>query len=206
MGRFDSYYCPIIFAKNPLLVWVMTGTCIAGYITVVVSSKGMTLPASPNTRLCLMHGLFFIEVITVPIYKRCDRCGKRLPAGTKCKCSKKRYKHEKIYIDDKIESFYLSKEWRKKREYMIDVYHQLDIYDLYINDVISYGRIMHHIVPLKDDWNKRLEDTNLIYLTDSNHQALHDLMRKSEEDKKRVVSILRDLVLRFRKEMGIGGT
>ena len=122
-----------------------------------------------------MHGLFFIEVITVPIYKRCDRCGKRLPAGTKCKCSKKRYKHEKIYIDDKIESFYLSKEWRKKREYMIDVYHQLDIYDLYINDVISYGRIMHHIVPLKDDWNKRLEDTNLIYLTDSNHQALHDL-------------------------------
>ena len=65
---------------------------------------------------------------------------------------------------------------------------------------------MHHIVPLKDDWNKRLEDTNLIYLTDSNHQALHDLMRKSEEDKKRVVSILRDLVLRFRKEMGIGGT
>ena len=82
-------------------------------------------------------------MITVPIYKRCDRCGKRLPAGTKCKCSKKRYKHEKIYVDDKIESFYLSKEWRKKREHMIDVYHQLDIYDLYINDVISYGRTMH---------------------------------------------------------------
>ena len=148
---------------------------------------------------------FFIEVITVPIYKRCDRCGKRLPTGTKCECSKKRYKHESIYVDSKIESFYLSKEWRKKRERMIDVYHQLDIYDLYINDVISYGRTMHHIVPLKDDWNKRLEDTNLIYLTDSNHQNLHDLMRKSEEDKKRVVSILQGLVLRFRQEMGIGG-
>lgn len=40
----------------------MTGTCIAGYIAVVVSSKGVTLPASPNIRLCLMHGLFFIEV------------------------------------------------------------------------------------------------------------------------------------------------
>ena len=88
---------------------------------------------------------------------------------------------------------------------MIDVYHQLDIYDLYINDVISYGRTMHHIVPLKDDWNKRLEDTNLIYLTDSNHQALHDLMRKREEDKKRVVSTLQGLVLRFRQEMGVGG-
>lgn len=149
---------------------------------------------------------FFIEVITVPIYKRCDRCGKRLPVGTKCKCSKKRYKHEKIYVDDKIENFYLSVEWRRKREHMIDVYHQLDIYDLYINDVVSYGRTMHHIVPLKDDWNKRLEDTNLIYLTDSNHQTLHDLMRKSEEDKKRVVSTLQGLVLRFRKEMGIGGT
>ena len=77
MGRFDSYYCPIIFAKNPLPVWVMTGTCIAGYIAVVVSSKGVTLPASPNktsrtsllmwnsrgyyTRLCLMHGLFLLR-------------------------------------------------------------------------------------------------------------------------------------------------
>lgn len=149
---------------------------------------------------------FFIEVITVPIYKRCDRCGKRLPTGTKCKCSKKRYKHEKIYVDNKIENFYLSAEWRRKREHMIDVYHQLDIYDLYINDVVSYGRTMHHIVPLKDNWDRKLEDTNLIYLTDSNHQTLHDLMRKSEEDKKRVISTLQGLVLRFRQEMGIGGT
>lgn len=88
---------------------------------------------------------------------------------------------------------------------MIDVYHQLDIYDLYVSDVISYGRTMHHIVPLKDDWSKRFEDTNLIYLTDSNHQVLHDIMRKSEEDKKSVISTLQRLVLRFRQEMGIRG-
>nr|DAT53960.1 MAG TPA: hypothetical protein [Caudoviricetes sp.] len=27
----------------------------------MVSSKGVTLPASPNTRLCLMHGLFYLR-------------------------------------------------------------------------------------------------------------------------------------------------
>ena len=39
------------------------GIYIAGYIAVVVSSKGMTLPASPNIRLCRSTVLLFFTII-----------------------------------------------------------------------------------------------------------------------------------------------
>ncbi len=85
------------------------------------------------------------------------------------------------------------------------LYHQLDIYDLYVNQVIRYGRTLHHIVPIKEDWTKRLDESNLIYLTDSNHQIIHELMRKGEEPKENIIKTLNGLVSRFRTEQGIGG-
>lgn len=54
----------------------------------------------------------------------------------------------------------------------------MDIYSYYILQRIEYGHTVHHIVPIKEDWSKRLDVNNLIYLTESNHQAIHQLLEK----------------------------
>ncbi len=133
------------------------------------------------------------------IYKRCDRCRRRLPIGTRCKCGNKRYKDEARYGDETIKKFYLSVEWKSKRNKAIATYNHLDIYDLYIHNTIRYGRTVHHIVPVKDDWSRRLDDDNLIYLTDSNHQHIHEQMRKGEKERESMIRLLQSLIHRYKQ-------
>lgn len=40
---------------------------------------------------------------------------------------------------------------------------------------IEYGFTVHHIVPLINDYSKRLQQSNLIYLTESHHRLIHRL-------------------------------
>ena len=53
----------------------------------------------------------------MPIYKRCGRCGTRLPSGTKCECIKERHKeYDKYSRDKKADAFYHSIEWEIARD------------------------------------------------------------------------------------------
>ena len=62
----------------------------------------------------------------------------------------------------------------------------MDIYSWYKYGRIEAGRIVHHIIPIKDDYSRRLDLTNLIYLTDANHKAVHALYEESEQKKAEV--------------------
>lgn len=138
----------------------------------------------------------------MPIYKRCSRCGKRMPAGTICGCQKRRYREEDKYTkDDKYKLFYKSKLWRRCRDSTIDFYGGLDIYSLYVLSRMEYGQTVHHIIPLKECWERRTDPTNLIYLTESNHQIIHNIMIQGETHKQEVLSLLFSLVERYRQEM-----
>ena len=138
----------------------------------------------------------------MPIYKRCSRCGKRILAGTICGCQKRRYREEDKYTkDDKYKLFYKSRSWNRARDIAIDFYGGLDIYSLYILGRMEYGQTVHHIVPLKECWERRTDVSNLIYLTESNHQIIHNIMIQGETQKQEVLSLLFSLVERYRKEM-----
>lgn len=135
----------------------------------------------------------------MPIYKRCVRCGKRLPSGTKCECLKQRHKeYDKYSRDKKSSAFYHTKEWEKVKEVTKAFYHGLDIYSYYILEKMEYGQTVHHIIPLKEDWGKRLKQDNLIYLTESNHQRLHKAMREGKQ--KETIELLKGLIKRYKKE------
>ena len=137
----------------------------------------------------------------MPIYKRCGRCGKRLPSGTKCECLKQRHKeYDKYSRDKKSDDFYHSKEWDISREDAISFYVGMDIYSYYILGVIEYGTTVHHIIPLKDDWSKRVDRDNLIYLTDSNHQLIHKAMREGKYSE--MIELLNGLIERYKQEFG----
>jgi len=139
----------------------------------------------------------------MPIYKRCSRCGSRLPSGTKCECAKNAEKQRQREYDlnkrdKKADQFYHSDEWGLAREDTIAYYAGIDIYSYYVLNSIEYGSIVHHIIPLKDDWSKRSDKSNLIYLTDINHGLIHKAMRNGEYVE--TINLLCKLVERYRLE------
>ena len=107
------------------------------------------------------------------IYKRCARCGKRLPSGTTCMCYNRYAEYNRYRDDDKYNRFYTTAKWNKAKDTVKQRCYGLDIYSLLVDGVIEFGRTVHHIEPLKDNWDKRLDYSNLIYLTEQHHHMVH---------------------------------
>lgn len=137
---------------------------------------------------------------TMALYKRCSRCGKRIAVGSSCTCTNKRHTATRRQVSDKENKFYSSAEWKKLRQQAIDYYFALDIYSYYKNNLIEFGETVHHIIPIREDFDKRNDIKNLIFLTESNHQRIHELMKKSEAEKIKILNELKMLQNRFAVE------
>ena len=121
--------------------------------------------------------------------KKICRCGKVIPYSMKrCpKCEAKAKKERKENIryykqitydrDSKYNKFYKSKEWIKGRQLAIVRDHAL-CRDCLDKDVITPYNTVHHIVPIKEDWSRRLDIDNLICLCESCHQKRHKSMKR----------------------------
>lgn len=111
-------------------------------------------------------------------YRRCGKCGKKIPQGTKCECLKesiKEYNNRIRYNKDNIKysKFYSSTSWRKLSKYIRIKYNDLCL-RCYIKDkVIVPADVVHHITEIREDYSKRLEENNLITLCHSCHNNLH---------------------------------
>ena len=138
------------------------------------------------------------------IYKRCSRCNKRMLTGTRCSCYKERHKEYKKYRTDiREQRLYSSKDWESIKDKVKSIYKGIDIYSYYIQETIEEGQTVHHIEPVKDNWNRRFDISNLILLTESNHKYIHRLMDKSKEDKNSIQKLLYSLVERYYEENNI---
>lgn len=112
--------------------------------------------------------------------------------------NKERYKLYKNNRTDKKEQLlYNSKEWIQLRQVVLNHYKGLDIYEYYINNRIQYAEIVHHIVEVKDSWNKRLVFSNMFPCTKATHNLIHSLYDK---DKKGTQQLLYDLINKYNKE------
>ena len=139
----------------------------------------------------------------MPISYRCQRCGKSIAVGKKCDCigahkTDLRYK-SKVKEDIKegyvgSDPLYHSTLWKRLCSEAKELYTNMDIYSWYKYGRIEAGLIVHHIIPIKDDYSKRLDLTNLIYLTDANHKAIHALYEESEEKKAEVQQELFNMI------------
>ena len=120
----------------------------------------------------------------MPVFKRCTRCRKRIPSGTTCECIKRRHKeYDRTTRNKKYSSFYSSGAWKAKREEAMELYIGNDIYSYYMSGKLEQADIVHHIFPIQENWEKRLDIDNLIPLTNSNHEKLHSRMRNGEYEK-----------------------
>ncbi|AWZ48446.1 hypothetical protein C3495_06280 [Clostridiaceae bacterium 14S0207] len=106
-------------------------------------------------------------------------------------------RHDK---DKKYTKFYHSNEWNDLREDVLITYNGIDIYSYYIENKAVTANTAHHIIELKEDWDKRLDKDNIFPLNDFNHKKIHALYKK---DKKGTQRLLRELLERFRKQFNI---
>lgn len=136
------------------------------------------------------------------IYKRCSSCGKRLLEGTKCDCRKKRYKeYDKYYRDSRSKEFYNSKEWQKAREEALSTHDNMDVYIYMTTGEIKLAETVHHIIPLRDDWNKRIDQNNLMPLNHDTHSMIEQMYKK---DKIGMEKRLQNMLAEFKRRGGGG--
>ncbi|MBP3380690.1 MAG: hypothetical protein J6K77_07515 [Ruminococcus sp.] len=115
--------------------------------------------------------------------KRCNRCGRRVAVGRQCNCYVPHiYKPASTdKYTDELKRFYHTADWLTARDECISRCYGIDIYSLFERGVIEYGFTVHHIIPLTDDYSRRLDPGNLIYLTESNHRLIHKLYQTERE-------------------------
>lgn len=107
--------------------------------------------------------------------KYCDKCQQEYE--TKQKEKQKRYDSEIRYKrDKKYHDFYNSPEWERIRQAAIARDHALCQDCLKEHRITPYDTV-HHIDPIKSEWNKRLDLDNLVCLCESCHQERHRRMK-----------------------------
>lgn len=136
----------------------------------------------------------------MPIYKRCGRCGKRLPTGTTCDCIKSRHReYDRFGRDRKSKAFYISHEWERIRKTVLELDEGIDVYLYMTKGEVTAADTVHHITPLRDDWSKRCSVDNLISLNHDTHSMIEQLYKKDQEGTEKR---LRALLASYREGRG----
>lgn len=112
------------------------------------------------------------------IYRRCGKCGKKILHGNNCECLKatrKEYNKNVRYNKDNREysKFYDNIHWKRMSIYIRCKYNGLCLVCYIKYKILNMANVVHHIVELKEDYSKRLDEDNLITLCHSCHNILH---------------------------------
>ena len=106
-------------------------------------------------------------------YVSCSYCG-IVPRGHKCK-----YKYHKKTNDTEADKFRKTKRWTKKsieirqRDKYLCVVCMANIYNTI--QQFNYKELdVHHIIPINEDYDKRLDNDNLITLCRYHHKMAED--------------------------------
>ncbi len=136
----------------------------------------------------------------MPIYKRCSRCGKRIEAGTTCQCLKDRHKeYDKYSRDRRSKQYYNSREWEAVRGHVLQLDEGIDVYVYMTQGIVIRADTVHHIVPLKENWNLRSNEDNLISLNHDTHSMIEQQYRKNKNE---MQEALKAMVQQYRSEKG----
>ncbi|MDE3838650.1 HNH endonuclease [Bacillus methanolicus] len=85
--------------------------------------------------------------------------------------------YDKKKRDLRSTAFYKSKAWKELREYVYRKQYGLCQRCLKRNEFVR-GDIVHHIIEIKDDWDKRLDEDNLEVLCHKCHNRIHNQKKR----------------------------
>ena len=133
------------------------------------------------------------------MYVRCSRCGKRRPSGTKCDCIKRvRKEYDSKYRNKEATQFYHSSDWLTVRNRVMNIYDSIDVFLFVTEHKIVIADVVHHIVPLSDDKTLALVESNLIPVSSSTHNMIHNAYDKDDDTKKEMQAKLREVMQLYR--------
>ena len=144
------------------------------------------------------------------LFHKC-RCGALIPQGMEmCQaCAERRGGQQSRHMeynrhrrDRETAAFYVSDPGRSRRMLMIRLYDGIDIYAYYIQQRIETADMVHHIEPLTEAWDRRLDATNLIPLSNQNHGVIEALYKKDDATKKQTQAQLFGLIKAHWKSAG----
>lgn len=113
----------------------------------------------------------------------CQKCGKKIPLGNRCSCSKERHKLYNRYCrNEEAKKFYHSAQWSKLVAQVKARAAGLD--ELLLEEgKIETGNTVHHIYPIDERPDLRLTFSNLIYLSAKSHNRVHSEYNKNAGSK-----------------------
>lgn len=115
----------------------------------------------------------------IPLNKRlCDNCSKKA----------------KEQAVSKNESFYKTSKWTKFSLYIRNKYHNLDLYQLKVNNKIVKSKIVHHIIPVNDAPERKFDEKNTIPLSSETHSYIENIYKRGEKEKKAMQELLFSLL------------
>ena len=127
--------------------------------------------------------------------KYCDKC---TVIAEQHKSDRNKYYDENIRNKESSD-IYHSSEWQQLTQECKSKFKAIDVYSLYVNDILEFGSLSHHIEEVTKNKARAFDLTNLIWLTSDNHTFIHKLYRKDYEGTKKM---LFELVDRFNKQYG----
>lgn len=120
--------------------------------------------------------------------KSCKYCGGIHKVGEECTKKPKR-----LQEDTEEQRFRSTRRWRKKREQIRQRDNnlcQICIRNIYeTSQQYNYTALsVHHAVPIKEEYNKRLDDDNLLTLCDLHH----GMAERGEIPRKEILEIIQE--------------
>ena len=112
------------------------------------------------------------------------RCGRKISIDKDtCEhCTSRHSRYDKDRSRD-ISKFYKSHRWTVLSKIVRTQANHVDLYQLHINNKIIPCDMVHHIVPVKDDWSKRYDIDNLIPLSNATHEYIEQTYARGQREK-----------------------
>lgn len=98
-----------------------------------------------------------------------------------CECVRVRHRdYDRLQRDRKSKSFYDSAEWRKVREEVL-ARDGVDLWLYTTKGIVEAADTVHHIIPLRENWERRCDPSNLISLSDRTHSEIEAAYKTAEK-------------------------
>lgn len=139
--------------------------------------------------------------------KLCPRCNTLIDIRERyCEKHQKQYEqyqkdrqkdYRKRRTDKRESNFYCSKEWLQLKDHLKIKYKGMCLYTYLVEDRIVPADEYHHIEPIKDNWDKRLDVYNVIPLSYAVHRKITALYKTNK--KEATQKMLRELLFKWKE-------
>lgn len=121
--------------------------------------------------------------------KYCDKCKSKQAE----KISARNKHYDRYYRDIKSKAFYNSTAWRRLIS-IVKLRNDGLCALCCHNGFATKGTIVHHIVPIKTNWSRRLDTANCILLCAECHNKVHSEYDKNKDEREKMQKLLEQIV------------